>query len=422
MLTSHLLSRKSMTAEILLTIMLALVLANFLLDTTLDYLNDRSARFTAEPRIPEFYDETEYQRSTAYSHEKYRFGLFDSSINLVITVLALIFGWFAILDNFVRDYFNNDLIISLGFIALLGFISSTINLPFGLYFTFKLEAKYGFNKTTIKTFITDRIKGTLLSIAIGGPLLAAVIFIYQQIPQWFWLIGWALVSAFSLLSFMFGTKLFLPLFNKLQPVPDGELRDEIEKYCKSQGYAMSKLYVMDGSRRSTKANAFFSGMGKTKTIVLFDTLIEKLTTPQITAVLAHEIGHYKRKHTLAMFLLSNLQTFALFALLGWLLGNPILSEALGASVPSFHIGILAFFLLFSPISLILGIIDNALSRRNEFEADKFALDTYPNSSEYLRDALKKISTDSLANLTPHPWYVKVHYTHPPILQRLAKLS
>lgn len=411
-----------MTAEILLAIMLALVLANFLLDTTLDYLNDRSARFTAEPRIPEFYDETEYQRSTAYSHEKYRFGLVDSSVNVIITVLALVFGWFAVLDNFVRDYSSNDLVISLGFIALLGFISSIINLPFGLYFTFKLEAKYGFNKTTIKTFITDRIKGTLLSIAIGGPLLAAIIFIYQQIPQWFWLIGWALVSGFSLLSFMFGTKLFLPLFNKLKPLPEGELRDEIEKYCKSQGYAMSKLFVMDGSRRSTKANAFFSGMGKTKTIVLFDTLIEKLTTPQITAVLAHEIGHYKRKHTFAMFLLSNVQTFMLFALLGWLLSNPLLSEALGAAEPSFHIGILAFFLLFSPISLILGIIDNALSRKNEFEADKFAIETYPNSNEYLRDALKTISTDSLANLTPHPWYVKVHYTHPPILQRLAKLS
>ncbi|CAB4578995.1 MAG: M48 family metalloprotease [Actinobacteria bacterium] len=411
-----------MTAEILLAIMVALVLLNFMLDSMLDYLNDRSARFSKEPRIAEFYDQNEYQKSTSYSHEKYRFGVIDSTLSVIITVAALTLGWFAFLDDLIRDYLANELFISLGFIAILSLISSIVNLPFGLYFTFKIEAKYGFNKTTLRTFMTDRVKGAVLSLAIGGPLLAAIIFVYQQFPDWFWLIGWALVSAFSLLSFMFGTKLFLPLFNKLQPVPDGELRDEIERYCKSQGYAMSKLYVMDGSRRSTKANAFFSGMGRTKTIVLFDTLIEKLTTPQITAVLAHEIGHYKRKHTLTMFLLSNLQTFALFALLGWLLGNPILSEALGASVSSFHIGILAFFLLFSPISLILGLIDNALSRRNEFEADKFALDTYPNSSEHLRDALKKISTDSLANLTPHPWYVKVHYTHPPILQRLAKLS
>jgi STE24 endopeptidase len=411
-----------MTASFLLGIMIFIVVVNFLLDTILDFLNDRSSKNSTEARVKEFYDEDEYRKSINYSSEKYRFGLFDSTVNLLLIVAALGFSWFALLDQLVRDYLSNELVISLAFIAFLSVISSVINLPFALHYIFKIEAKYGFNKTTLKTFFADRVKGTLLSLLIGGPLLAAIIYIYQQIPQWFWLMGWALVSGFSLFSFMFGTKLFLPLFNKLQPVPEGELRDEIEKYCKSQGYAMSKLYVMDGSKRSTKANAFFSGMGRTKTIVLFDTLIEKLSTPQITAVLAHEIGHYKRKHTLAMFLLSNLQTFALFALLGWLLGNPLLSEALGATEPSFHIGILAFFLLFTPISLILGLIDNALSRRNEFEADKFALDTYPNSSEHLRDALKKISTDSLANLTPHPWYVKVHYTHPPILQRLAKLS
>lgn len=411
-----------MTAEILLSIMLALVVINFSLDTVLDYLNDKSARTTVAPRISEFYDEAEYRRSIAYGSEKYRFGIFDSSFSFLITVAALALGWFAVLDNFVRDYFENELVVSLVFIAALSVIMSIINLPFALHYIFKIEEKYGFNKTTLKTFVTDRIKGTLISLAIGGPLLAAIVYVYQQVPNWFWLIGWALVSGFSLLSFMFGTKLFLPLFNKLQPVPAGELRDEIESYCKSQGYNMSKLYVMDGSRRSTKANAFFSGMGRTKTIVLFDTLIEKLTTQQITAVLAHEIGHYKRKHTLSMFILSNIQTFALFALLGWLLGNPLLSEALGATEPSFHIGILAFFLLFSPISLILGLIDNALSRRNEYQADNFAVETYAGAKQHLNEALKRISTDSLANLSPHPWYVLVHYTHPPILQRLTKLS
>lgn len=411
-----------MTAEILLWIMLALVVINFSLDTVLDYLNDKSARTTVEPRVSEFYEEAEYRRSIAYGSERYRFGIFDSSFSFLITVSALGLGWFAVLDNFVRDYFENELVVSLVFIASLSVIMSIINLPFALHYIFKIEEKYGFNKTTLKTFVTDRIKGTLISLAIGGPLLAAIVYVYQQVPNWFWLIGWALVSGFSLLSFMFGTKLFLPLFNKLQPVPAGDLRDEIESYCKSQGYNMSKLYVMDGSRRSTKANAFFSGMGRTKTIVLFDTLIEKLTTQQITAVLAHEIGHYKRKHTLSMFILSNIQTFALFALLGWLLGNPLLSEALGATEPSFHIGILAFFLLFSPISLILGLIDNALSRRNEYQADHFAVETYAGAKQHLNDALKKISTDSLANLSPHPWYVLVHYTHPPILQRLAKLS
>jgi len=274
-----------MTNDLLLLAMLALVVINFALDTTLDVLNDKSARTTSEPRVSEFYEPDKYKKSIEYGSEKFRFGLLDSTLNFLIILAALSFGWFAVLDNAVRNYLDNELLISLGFIATLGIITSVINLPFALYFTFQIEAKYGFNKTTLKTFITDRIKGTLLSLAIGGPLLATIIYIYQQIPQWFWLIGWALVSSFSLFSFMFGTKIFLPLFNKLQPVAEGELRNEIENYCKSQGYAMSKLYVMDGSRRSTKANAFFSGMGRTKTIVLFDTLIEKLTTPQITAVL-----------------------------------------------------------------------------------------------------------------------------------------
>jgi STE24 endopeptidase len=410
-----------MNAEILLGLMVVLVTLSFVFDSALDHLNDKSARTTIEPRTSEFYEDDKYQKSIAYGSEKYRFGVLNSVISFILLTSALVFGWFAWLDDLVRSYFENELLVSLGFFISLSVAMSLLNLPFALYSIFKVEAKYGFNKTTIKTFILDRIKGTLLSTALGLPLLAAIVFIYQQLTQWFWLLGWILVSGFSLFTFMFGAK-FIRLFNKLKPVPEGELRAEIENYCNEQGYNMSKLYVMDGSRRSTKANAFFAGMGKTKTIVLFDTLIDKLSTKQITAVLAHEIGHYKLRHTLAMFILSNLQTFALFALLGWLLSSPSLSAALGASQPSFHLGILAFYILFSPIQMVLGLIDNALSRKNEYQADKFALDTYPDSSTHLSQALKIIATDSLANLTPHPWYVKVHYTHPPILQRLDKIS
>lgn len=219
---------------------------------------------------------------------------------------------------------------------------------------------------------------------------------------------------------MFATKIFLPLFNKLTPIEDGELKSEISRYCDSQGYSLGKLFVMDGSKRSTKANAFFSGLGQSKTIVLFDTLIEKLTTREVVAVLAHEIGHYKRKHTLWMFLLSNLQSFILFALLGWLLSYSALSEALGASVGSFHLSALAFFLLFSPVSTLIGLVNNALSRRNEYDADDFARETY--DGPVIASALKKISTDSLANLSPHPLYVAVNYTHPPMLERLRNLA
>jgi STE24 endopeptidase len=320
----------------------------------------------------------------------------------------------------MRDKLDNQILISLGFIAALSVISWWINLPFQLYSIFGIEAKYGFNKITAKTFITDTIKATILSTLIGGLLLTAVLWIYQELGNKFWIFAWMLVGGFSLVMFMFGTTLILPLFNKLKPVEQGELRSAVEKYCASQGYSLGRLFVMDGSKRSTKANAFFSGMGRSKTIVLFDTLIEKLSTKEIVAVLAHEIGHYKKKHTLSMFIFSNIQTFGTFALLGWLLGYPELSTALGAEQSSFHLSALTFFILFTPLSIVLGLANNSWSRHNEFEADTFAKQT--NDATALKSALKKISTDSLANLSPHPLYVAFNYTHPPLAQRLKNLG
>ena len=335
-------------------------------------------------------------------------------------IIALTYGWFAKLDNWMRDKLDNQILISLGFIAALSVISWWINLPFQLYSIFGIEAKYGFNKITAKTFITDTIKATILSTLIGGLLLTAVLWIYQELGNKFWIFAWMLVGGFSLVMFMFGTTLILPLFNKLKPVEQGELRSAVEKYCASQGYSLGRLFVMDGSKRSTKANAFFSGMGRSKTIVLFDTLIEKLSTKEIVAVLAHEIGHYKKKHTLSMFIFSNIQTFGTFALLGWLLGYPELSTALGAQQSSFHLSALTFFILFTPLSIVLGLANNSWSRHNEFEADTFAKQT--NDATALKSAIKKISTDSLANLSPHPLYVAFNYTHPPLAQRLKNLG
>jgi STE24 endopeptidase len=335
-------------------------------------------------------------------------------------IIALTYGWFAKLDNWMRDKLDNQILISLGFIAALSVISWWINLPFQLYSIFGIEAKYGFNKITAKTFITDTIKATILSTLIGGLLLTAVLWIYQELGNKFWIFAWMLVGGFSLVMFMFGTTLILPLFNKLKPVEQGELRSAVEKYCASQGYSLGRLFVMDGSKRSTKANAFFSGMGRSKTIVLFDTLIEKLSTKEIVAVLAHEVGHYKKKHTLSMFIFSNIQTFGTFALLGWLLGYPELSTALGAEQSSFHLSALTFFILFTPLSIVLGLANNSWSRHNEFEADTFAKQT--NDATALKSALKKISTDSLANLSPHPLYVAFNYTHPPLAERLKNLG
>lgn len=404
----------------LITALVLIVLAAYIVEALLDQLNQSRSRDPLDLSIANLYNQDERERSISYSAEKTRFSFYSSTFSTIIMIIALTYGWFAKLDNWMRDKLDNQILISLGFIAALSVISWWINLPFQLYSIFGIEAKYGFNKITAKTFITDTIKATILSTLIGGLLLTAVLWIYQELGNRFWIFAWMLVGGFSLVMFMFGTTLILPLFNKLKPVEQGELRSAVEKYCATQGYSLGRLFVMDGSKRSTKANAFFSGMGRSKTIVLFDTLIEKLSTKEIVAVLAHEIGHYKKKHTLSMFIFSNIQTFGTFALLGWLLGYPELSTALGAEQSSFHLSALTFFILFTPLSIVLGLANNSWSRHNEFEADTFAKQT--NDATALKSALKKISTDSLANLSPHPLYVAFNYTHPPLAQRLKNLG
>ncbi|MEN9516762.1 MAG: hypothetical protein RLZZ159_628 [Actinomycetota bacterium] len=404
----------------LITALVVIVVGFYVLESVLDHLNQRTADKPLDRRIAHLYSDSERNRSVSYSAEKSNFGFLSASFSIIVMVFALSYGWFAKLDEFVRDRFNNDIVISLAFIALLSVISWWLNLPFQLYSIFKIEAKYGFNKMTLSTFIQDSLKGTLVATIFGGGLLAIVLWLYQNLGDNFWIAAWVVLSAFSLFMFMFGTTLILPLFNKLKPLEAGELRTEIEKYCDSQGYAIGRLFVMDGSKRSTKANAFFSGLGRSKTIVLFDTLIEKLSTKEIVAVLAHEIGHYKKRHTLSMFIFSLVQSFAIFGVLGWLLKYPELSTALGAEQQSFHLSALTFFILFTPLSMILGLINNSWSRHNEFEADTFARETYEIAP--MRSALEKISTDSLANLSPHPLYVAFNYTHPTLLQRIENIE
>jgi STE24 endopeptidase len=370
--------------------------------------------------VADLYDKSGREKSIKYGEERNRLSLISGAISLSVLILALTFGWFAALDRQITTSIESDLVVSLAFIGLLSVISWWISLPFTLYSTFSIEKRYGFNKTTPKIFITDSIKGSLISLLIGGPILALVIWLYQEFEESFWFYAWALVATVSLFIFMFGTKLILPLFNKLTPLPKGSLRTAISNYCDSQGYSLKNLYVMDGSKRSTKANAFFSGLGKSKTIVLFDTLIEKLTQDEIVAVLAHEIGHYKKRHTLASFVASNFQTFAIFALFGWALQYDQLSEALGAETPSFHLSALTFFILLTPLQIVLGLINNSLSRMNELAADTFAAQTYKRAP--MRSALSKISTDSLSNLSPHPLYVAFNYTHPPLVARLRNVG
>jgi STE24 endopeptidase len=397
-----------------------ILVAAFILESSLERLNQLSAQKTPDPLVADLYDKSGREKSIKYGEERNRLSLISGAISLSVLILALTFGWFAALDRQISNFIGCDLLVSLAFIGLLSVISWWISLPFTLYSTFSIEKRYGFNKTTPKIFIADSIKGSLISLLIGGPILALVIWLYQEFEESFWFYAWVLVATVSLFIFMFGTKLILPLFNKLTPLPKGSLRTAISNYCDSQGYSLKNLYVMDGSKRSTKANAFFSGLGKSKTIVLFDTLIEKLTQDEIVAVLAHEIGHYKKRHTLASFVASNFQTFAIFALFGWALQYDQLSEALGAETPSFHLSALTFFILLTPLQIVLGLINNSLSRMNELAADTFAAKTYKRAP--MRSALSKISTDSLSNLSPHPLYVAFNYTHPPLVARLRNVG
>jgi len=410
------------TADWILIGIVTLVLIDFASERVINFLNEQSKNQPLSPQAAEIYTAADYQKSMAYGTANYKLESLSSVISTCVILAAIILGVFAKIDNFIRERISDNLLVTVIFIAVLIVVSVIGSLPASIYSTFVIETKYDFNKTTPRLFIADQVKNLLLSLGIGLPLLYAIAWIYQELQSVFWLVAWLLVASFTLFMFVFGTRIFLPIFNKLKPLPEGELRDEIEIYCNSQGFPLSKLYEMDASKRSTKLNAFFSGMGKVKIIGLYDTLIEKLNTKEIVAVLAHEVGHYKRKHIFTMFLFSQVQTLIMFSLMGWLLSNPNLSAALGSKIPSFHLSMLAFFLLFIPVSTVLGLINNSFSRHNEYQADQYSIETYPGAVEYMHSALKKLSVNSLSNLNPHPVYVAVHYSHPPILQRLARLK
>jgi len=410
------------TSDWLLAGIVAFILIDFVMGSVLEYLNEKSKNVPMSSVAAEIFSADDYAKSLEYGTAKYEVERLTSTLNTVVILSAIILGWFAWLDEAIRERIGNDLLVTVAFFGILILAVMLANLPVSYYSTFVIEEKFGFNKTTKKLFVVDSIKQIILSIALGLPVIYLIAWIYQSLESQFWLVGWLAVSAISLFMFIFGTRIFLPMFNKLKPLPEGELRSEVEAYCKSQGFPLSKLWEMDASKRSTKLNAFFSGMGKVKIIGLYDTLIEKLTTKETVAVLAHEVGHYKRKHVYTMFAFSNVQTLVIFVLLGSLLGNPNLSKALGSDTPSFHISMIAFFMLFTPVSTLLGLINNSFSRYNEYQADQYSIDTYPGGREYMHSALKKLSVESLKNLNPHPWYVAVHYTHPPILDRLANLK
>jgi STE24 endopeptidase len=327
---------------------------------------------------------------------------------------------FAFVDDIVRSYTTNPILMALAYFGILGLASDILSTPFSIYDTFVIEEKFGFNKTTVRTFILDKVKGWIIAAILGGGILALVVWIYGETGSWFWLLVWGVVTAFMIFMTMFYSNLIVPLFNKQRPLEEGELRGAIQSFAVKQGFKLKNIYVIDGSKRSTKANAYFTGLGPKKRIVLYDTLIEDHSTDELVAVLAHEIGHYKKKHTTSGMILGIIQTGIMLFILSLFIGNPALSAALGVTEPSFHIAVLAFGILYSPVSMILGIIMNIISRRNEFAADRFAGTKF--NAESLKTALKKLSVKNLSNLRPHPAVVFVNYSHPPLLQRLKALD
>lgn len=408
-----------MTSTTLFYIIIAIIIISFIVDKILDALNAQHFNDALPKDLQDVYDETEYKKSQQYKATNYKFGLITSSFSLALTLAFLFLDGFEFVDNIARSFSDHPIMIALMFFGIIMIGSDIITTPFSYYATFVIEEKFGFNKTTKKTFFLDKIKGWLMTAIVGGGLLALIIWFYQSTGTYFWLYAWGLVSVFVLFMNMFYSKLIVPLFNKQKPLEAGTLRDRISEYAQTVGFKLDKIFVIDGSKRSTKANAYFSGFGSEKRVTLYDTLINDLEEEEIVAVLAHEVGHYKKKHIIFNLFASILMTGLMLYILSLFISNPLLSNALSVEIPSFHIGLIAFGMLYAPISEITGLIMNVFSRKFEYQADDYAKNTY--KAEPLITSLKKLSKNSLSNLTPHPAYVFMHYSHPTLLQRIVNL-
>ncbi len=401
-------------------IIIAIITINFIIDKILDALNAKHYKDQLPEELQDVYDEDEYKKSQRYKATNYRFGILTSTFSFVLTLAFFFLDGFAFVDQLARQITNHNILVTLIFFGIIMIGSDILTTPFSYYKTFVIEEQFGFNKTTKTTFILDKIKGWLMTIIVGGIILGIITWFYHTTKDLFWIYAWILVSVFTIFINLFYSRLIVPIFNKQTPLENGSLRDSISKYAESVGFNLDKIFIIDGSKRSTKANAYFSGFGNEKRVTLYDTLINDLDEDEIVAVLAHEVGHYKKKHIIFNLISSILLTgFTLF-ILSLLIDNPILSEALGVQKTSFHIGLIAFGILYSPLSEITGLIMNWFSRKFEYQADDYAKNTY--KAESLITSLKKLSKNSLSNLTPHPAYVFMHYSHPTLLERIKNLK
>ncbi len=409
-----------MSSETIFFIIVVFLCLDFVLERILESLNSKHMSPVLPDSLKGIYDEKEYSRFQSYKRENGRLDSWSSGVGFVVMIVFLVAGGFGWYNSWVVSLTDSVVWQTILFVVGLSVASSVLDIPFDYYATFRIEEKYGFNKTTRRVYWLDTVKELVLSLVLGGVLLALVVWFYTWAGTYFWLYAWGAVTLFSVFMAMFYSQLIVPLFNKQTPLQEGSLRDKIQAFAGKVGFKLDNIYVIDGSKRSTKANAYFTGLGPKKRVVLYDTLIDELTEEEIVAVLAHEIGHYKKRHTLRSMVVSVIQMGVLFWLFSLCVNNAALSEALGGDRAYFQLGLIAFAILYSPVNLILGIGMNVWSRSNEDEADAFAARYY--EGDYLVSGLKKISVKSLSNLTPHPLYEYIYYSHPSLLKRIDAIK
>ena len=409
-----------MSSEIIFFIIVVFLCLDFVLERVLESLNSKHMSPVLPDSLKGIYEEKEYSRFQSYKRENGRLDSWSSGVGFVVMIVFLVAGGFGWYNSWVVSLTDSVVWQTILFVVGLSVVSSVLDIPFDYYATFRIEEKYGFNKTTRRVYWLDTVKELFLSLVLGGVLLALVVWFYTWAGTYFWLSAWGAVTLFSVFMAMFYSQLIVPLFNKQTPLQEGSLRDKIQAFAGKVGFKLDNIYVIDGSKRSTKANAYFTGLGPKKRVVLYDTLIDELTEEEIVAVLAHEVGHYKKRHTLRSMVVSVIQMGVLFWLFSLCVNNVALSEALGGDRVYFQLGLIAFAILYSPVNLILGIGMNVWSRSNEYEADAFAARYY--EGDYLVSGLKKISVKSLSNLTPHPLYEYIYYSHPSLLKRIDAIK
>ncbi|MGM0597083.1 MAG: M48 family metallopeptidase [Myxococcota bacterium] len=402
-----------------------IILGTLLLSQILELISAGLNLKNLTPKLPAefsgYYDETKYAKSQNYLKTTTKFGVIKSQFNFLILLAFWFSGGFNLLDNFVRSFEFNSILTGLVFFGLLGVGNFLLNLPFSIYSTFVIEEKFGFNRTTPTTFILDLVKSIFLSLILGIPLLSALFYFFGNAGEFGWLFAWAAISLFIIIIQALAPSLIMPLFYKFQPVEDDKLKEKINQFADKVNFPLKGVYVIDGSRRSSKSNAFFTGFGKNKRIALFDTLIDKHTPTEIIAVLAHEIGHYKKKHIIKSMFISLLHTGVMFYLLSLFLMNSKLFAAFGMEQLSVYASFIFFGMLYSPISLFLSIFEKYFSRKNEYQADSFAVENISDPKNLI-SGLKKLAVNNLSNLTPHPFHVFLNYSHPPLLKRIKAIK